>query len=575
MTSLHLKPQAVTLAWMSAQCALLTGCAFAGPAMADTKVLEPIRSCASLVGLSITPSLIALPTSGATITSATLVAATAEVIGSTGVTHAVPEHCQILGSIHPVDAAAPPINFQANIPTRWNLKTIQVGGGGLNGSIPRNLGVIGASGSPISAAFPPDAPYPISDGYAMFGSDSGHQDPSNNATWALNAEAWENFGHAALKKTHDAAFAVINELYGKKPKVSYFMGQSQGGREAMEVAQRYPKDYDGVVATAPLIGYTAHVVHKTLLATIQTGAGWIPPAKYGVVAAEAMRQCDGLDGLSDGVISHYRACAALFDPDKGAQPYAGIRCANGADTGDTCVSDAQIATLIRMHAPTTFGYELANGWTEFPGYGVGRENFSGWLTVTPQPSTAAQPALGQPGATVSYGILKDPSFNLVHFDIARFAQEIQDASRLIDSTNPDLSAFFAHGGRLIIKTQSSDYSSNPHTVMRFYDAVVARFGQGKVDQHVRLYVLPNGDHGGSGQSATTGEPLPQFVDLVRMSFDWVENGVTPPDAPVLSAKPRLPPYATLATKPMCRYPLYPHYVGGDPKAAQSFRCLAN
>jgi feruloyl esterase len=228
-----------------------------------------------------------------------------------------------------------------------------------------------------------------------------------------------------------------------------------------------------------------------------------------------------------------------------------------------------------MHAPTKFGFKLANGWTEFPGYGLGREALSGWLAVNPQPDASTQPALGQPGATLSYGILQDPAFNLVNFGTARFATQIRAASAVIDSTNPDLSAFFARGGRLIIKTQSSDYSSNPHTVMRYYDELVGRFGQRKVDRHVRLYVLPNGNHGGEGQSTVTGEPIPQYVDLFRMSTKWVEKDITPPDAPVLSTQLALPPYTTLATKPMCRYPAYPRYVGGDTKSADAYRCVAD
>ena len=213
--------------------------------------LEPQTACTTLNGSSFPASLIALPTRGFQITRATQLAATTESISPNAVTQALPDHCQILGRIDPVDTNAPPILFQLNVPTRWNQKSIQVGGGGLNGTIPRNLAAIGASGSPTSGAHPPDAGSPLQAGYAMFGGDSGHQEAGLQARWALNAEAWENFGHAGLKKTHDAAFAVLQALYGRKPVLSYFMGQSQGGREALEVAQRYPKDYDGVVATAP------------------------------------------------------------------------------------------------------------------------------------------------------------------------------------------------------------------------------------------------------------------------------------------------------------------------------------
>src|SRR6185295_18980898 len=117
-------------------------------------------------------------------------------------------------------------------------------------------------------------------------------------------------------------------------------------------------------------------------------------------------------------------------------------------------------------------------------------------------------ALGQPGATVSYAIIKDPSFNLVNFSIVAFKDRIVESSALIDSMNTDLSRFFARGRRLLIKAQGSDYSADPHIVMRYYDALVARFGQQAVDRHVRFYMLPNGDHNGGVQSlpARTAEP---------------------------------------------------------------------
>ena len=114
--------------------------------------------------------------------------------------------------------------------------------------------------------------------------------------------------------------------------------------------------------------------------------------------------------------------------------------------------------------------------------------------------------------------------------------------------------------------------------MRYHDLLVERFGEQVVDQHVRLYVMPFGDHGGAGQAAavgmTQGQPqaVPQYVDLIRLSLDWVERDITPPDAPVQKAQLRLPPYTVTATKPMCRYPRYPHYTGGDPKEASSYQC---
>lgn len=557
--------------------ALLAGCAApALPQAGTAAALQPRVPCASLAGLRIPASAIALPTRGAVLASAELVpAAAARTNPQTGaVILPVPEHCKLLGDILSIDPAAPPIKFQLNVPTAWNRKIIQVGGGGLNGAIPANLAVIGSTGSPISMAQPPDAPYPMSKGYAMFGGDSGHQ--GQGTDWALNDEAWFNFGHAALKKTHDAAFAVMLALYGMTPERSYFMGQSQGGREALEVAQRYPADYDGVVATAPLIGYTAHVVAKTVYATLQTGSGWLSAEKARAVGAEVLRQCDALDGLADGVISHYTACNARFaDAARTTAVLQPIRCEGGADTGPSCLSDAQIAMVAAMHEPTRFGFELANGLSELPGYGTGREGVA-WLNLNPRPGLPDRPNLGQPGVTLQYGILKNPSFNLLNFKIADHRERIVAASRLIDSTNPDLGAFFARGGKLIVKSNSADYSVNPRVLARYVETVVARHGRKRVDEHLRYYVLPHAGHGGDGASATTGDPIPQYVDLVTMLTDWVERGILPPDAPVLSAKLRTPPYTVTATRPMCRYPLYPRYDGrGDTQRAESFTCRAD
>lgn len=548
----------------------------------ELPALMPKVNCTSLVGLEIPASQIGLATSGAKISSAELIAAKSETVTSNSVIHATPEYCKILGDIYPVDGTAPNIKFQLNIPTSWNQKTIQVGGGNLNGAIPSNLDVISNSGSPISAAFPPDATYPISNGYASYAGDSGHQysnksNPTAAETeWALNNEAWLNFGHAGIKKTHDVAFAIIKKLYGSRPAVSYFMGQSQGGREAMEAAQRYPNDYNGIVATAPVMGYSAHVIAKTLLATIQTGAGWIPTAKLATIGNEVTRQCDTLDGIEDGVISNYLACNALFDPQKVAAPFNNIRCTDGGDTNVNCLSDAQIATINQMHSVTNYGFDLANGLSSFSGYGTGRESLSGWLNINPQPSQSEQPELGSPGLTLRYGILKDPTFNLVNFKIEDHKDKIQAASTLIDATNPDLTEFFARGGRIIIKNNSSDYSANPQTVMHYYNTLVSKFGQDTVDAHVRYYILPNANHSGAGASNITGTAIPQYVNLVEMATNWVEKNTLPPDAPVVTAKEMLPPYTISASKPMCRYPLYPHYKGeGDPSRASSYECISN
>lgn len=534
-----------------------------------------MTACESLGQLRLPASAIALPTRGARITSAQAKAPTeAGPHPSNGTwLHALPAYCEVKGEIDPVDVTAPVIQFQLNVPTAWNGRAMHIGGGGLNGSVPANLAVVAASGSPVSAAMPPDVPYPLTRGYAMFGGDSGHQGLAGD--WALNDEAWVNFAHAGLKKTRDAAVAVLMHLHGQRPRTTYFMGTSQGGREALEVAQRYPDDYDGVMATVPLIGYAAHVVAKTVFATHQTGDAWLSPAAATLIAHEVMRQCDALDGLADGVISHYRGCNALFAPEHGAQPYQAIRCAGSSSPVGSparCLSDAQIAMAVRLRSPTTFGFALAHGHTTLPAYGTGREH-SGWLNITPQPKLGERPNLGQPGTTVQYGILKDPALNLLDFRIEAHRDRIQAASALIDSTNPDLSRFLARGGKLIIKSSSSDYAVNPQMLTAWYEAVIARHGAPAVDRHLRYYVLPNTGHAGDGASLTTGQPIPSRFDMIGLLTDWVEHDRAPPDAVTGTTMDLHPPFTVRATKPMCRFPLYPRYVGqGSPERAENYTC---
>lgn len=571
--------------WLAGLPLLLAACAGGPTVSTSAPPGPPIAACPSLRGQALPASAIALPTRGARITSARDVAATeARAHPSNGSwLHALPAYCEVIGEIDPMDTRAPVIRFQLNVPTAWNGRAMQIGGGGLNGTIPANLAVVAAAGSPTSAAMPPDVPYPLSRGYAMFGGDSGHQGTAGD--WALNDEAWLNFAHAGLKKTRDAAVAVLQRLYGQGPRTTYFMGTSQGGREALEVAQRYPDDYDGVAATVPLIGYSAHVLAKTMLAPLQTGDGWISPAAAALIAREVVRQCDTLDGLEDGVISHYRGCNALFAGERGATPYHAIRCPDGASppapapgtapaAPARCLSDAQIATAVRMRSPTVFGFALAHGHTALPAYGTGREH-SGWLNITPQPKLGERPNLGQPGITVQYGILKDPVMNLLDFRLDGQRERIQAASALIDSTNPDLTRFLARGGKMIIKSSSSDYAVNPQMLAAWYEAVKTRNDAAAVERQLRYYVVPNTGHSGDGASLTTGTPIPSRIDMIGMLTDWVEQGRVPPEAPVASTMDLRPPFTVRATKPICRYPLYPRYRGsGDPGKAESFVCSA-
>ena len=208
-----------------------------------------------------------------------------------------------------------------------------------------------------------------------------------------------------MKKTHDVAFRILETMYGEKPKFSYWAGSSQGGREGLEVATRYPGDYNGVVATVPLAYFAGLMIDPVIKGVSQLGPGaWVPPAKAEVIKKETLRLCDFLDGIEDGVISNYVACNNKLDPTVTKNPLANIRCPEGKDTGNDCLSDAQIATVNSFHAPVNFGYKLFNGETDWPGWGTGLEAADGWLLSATQPDVNNPKGFdGGRGAAVNRG----------------------------------------------------------------------------------------------------------------------------------------------------------------------------
>jgi hypothetical protein len=567
-----------------------------------TGAMAPRIDCVSMKGRSLAATDIALPTKGATITDAKLVpaAVAAEAKWS------LPEYCAISGTIASLDASAPNIHFQLDIPTAWGEKAFQEGGGGTNGFIPQQ--VTNPTRSPLATSVP-EAPPVLAEGYAIYGSDSGHQSrlgrggpggpparggvapppaaggapvaapPANAAAdnaWVVNQESWMNFSYEQIKKTHDAAIAVMLAMYGKKPTVTYFIGTSQGGREGLEALSRYPEDYDGVLSQVPLAYFAGLLFDPSVKGVSQLTPGtWVPPAKAPTIAAEIVRLCDSLDGLEDGIISNYVACDKKLDPAFTPNPLANIRCAGGEDTGNNCLSDKQIETVNSFHTTEHFGYSMVNGESDWPGWGTGMEGVPGpfgWLLSATQPDVNNPQAFnGGLGAAVQKGRLGgNQDFNLLTLNFPGFQKQIQVLSDQLD-VREDWSRFFARKGKLIWVTGGSDYISNPRAQMRLYDRVAAHSGQATVDQFVRYYVSPNVGHGLNGSSATGASvPLPNLENTLFYLQDWVENGNPPPDPVIQQTAATQTPSAT---RPLCRYPKYPRYNGsGDTKLASSYTC---
>lgn len=502
-----------------------------------------------------------------------------------------PALCVVEGQLLPVDqsATARPIRFAVALPAVWNHRSIHQGGAGMNGTAP--------SYAPSQrAALPGAAPGDAPRGFVFYGSDSGHS--SQDREWPLNDEAIRNLGYAQLKKTHDVAQILIRRMYGEAPRYRYFVGSSQGGREGLTVAQRYPHDYNGVAANVPIMSLSALTQAPEAIRRQEIPlAKLVPQSKGRAIAAEFMRQCDGLDGLDDGVISNYMACRTIFNVHDGKgpkQPWASRRCPDGRDpdpadaTEKACFTDGQIDTLQFMFSNRSYLSTMAYGTKSFGMWVPTTEVIVGGLPpITGNALLTDIRYRGQEGAAPdarmftalgSVGItgflLKDPAANPVTFvEGATHQARQRELSGWLDSTNPDLREFQRGGGKLIMAIGTNDTLASPGAQLDYYASLVKRMGQKQLDAFARLYVLPQRGHGlqgnhypltGTGKTIEAA-PLPSQFDRVAMLQRWVEQGVAPGKSETVTG-------ARGSSGLMCSWPTYPHYKGGAADQAAAYDC---
>ena len=531
-------------------------------------------TCQQLSGMPIPASTIALPTTGGAVTSATVVAAS-----GTGPT-ALPEHCLVTGSIAPVDATAPNIVFRVALPTAWNSKVVMYGGGGFDGTVPNVQGNVPNG--------PVDQLTPLGRGYAVFASDSGHQANARGSldgTFLLNDEAARNFGGDALKKTRDAAIHVVKQRYAAGvPTKAYFTGGSTGGREALESIQRWPSDWDGAVAWYPAWNQLSAMLggHRQSRALAQPGA-YPSMAKRLLLFRAAMATCDGLDGVVDGLIANQQQCNATFDPSTAVYNGVAVRCPGGADSGDTCLSDAQITALKTINTATRFNFMLASGETGYPGYNIwgadpGISSFTAAVEATvtalnfgtsqptnPVPTTA--PYISQQlDGTLKYFVARDPNFNSLSLDPENpgvYASRLSDLSAQLDQKT-DLSVFVSRGGKLLLAHGLQDILVSARATEQYYQRLQAQFGPSQVDTFARFYEVAGLGHAVSSQFNATWDSLTALEN-------WAEKGIAPVGqvtTDTVGVQGR--------TRPLCNYPTWPRYRGsGDVNAAASYTCVSS
>ena len=445
-------------------------------------------------------------------------------------------YCKVLGAAHPTPDSD--IRFEVVIPQSWNGRYLQVGNGGFAGVIPE-----GAMLAPLAL------------GYAVAGTDDGHQDTVNtDASWALNhPEKVIDFGYRALKETTDAAKAIITANKATAPRYSYFQGCSDGGREALMEAQRYPNDFNGIVAGDPANHWT-HLLtgavwsYQALTATPQS---YLTLGKLKLAEAEAVRQCGDEDGvIEDPITCHFR-------PDR-------LRCASG--DAPTCLTDAQIAALRKIYDgpknPRT-GEQLLAGYS--PG-GEGEEN--GWGRWIAGQTQDGKDALIYRFASNFFSniVFANPDYDLKHLNFdSDIATADAKAGPIFNSYSPDLSAFRARGGKLIQYHGWADPAIPALDSVDYFRLVQKTMGN--TGNFYRLFMAPGMLHCGGG-------PGPNVLATLPAITEWVEQNRAPEALIATKFKNNDAAAGVERTRPLCPFPGRAEMMAkGDKAKAESFRCI--
>lgn len=481
----------------------------------------------------------------------------------------VKRHCEIAVVSRPTSDSV--INFTLWLPPQedWNGKYLQLGSGGWGGSIQ-----------------PEEFIGPIAGGFAVAATDDGHQnkDALDGLTpnWALgHPEKVIDFGYRALHETAVMSKTAMQGYFSKPASQAYFMGCSDGGREALMEAERYPEDFNGIVAGAPANHWTHHFAGFVWneLALNAKPESRISPGQLPAIERAALEACDELDGVKDGLIEDPRKCH--FDPS--------VLLCRGAPTAD-CLTQPQIDAVKLIYAGPR---NPKTGEEVYPGFEPGGEaeagNWVTWILPLPEVSqNSVQSFFGN--GFFSLVVHEDPKWDwhTMDFDRDVKAADEKDAP-IINSYNPDLRTFRDHGGKLIQYHGWSDAAISPRDSIEFYEKVTAfltsnpdpRVPDAKdVQGFYRLFMVPGMGHctGGPGPTSfgndapEAGTPIDADHNVLLALDRWVTQGVVPEKLIGSGKSGGAAPVKI--TRPLCPYPKVARYKGqGDSNAADSFECV--
>jgi len=439
----------------------------------------------------------------------------------------LPALCRVIATLKP--SADSNIRIEVWLPTaNWNGKFMALGNGGFLGAI--NYGQMRD---------------PLLRGYAVAATDTGHEGGLSDASWALgHPEKQIDFGYRSVHEMTVQAKAVVRAFYGGEPRLSYWNGCSSGGKQGLKEAQRFPDDYNGIIAGAPANNWV-HLL-TSFVAVAQAvrvdPADAIPPSKYPLINNAVMTRCDLADGVKDGILEDPRRCR--FDP--------GVLQCTGA-LSDDCLTAPQVAALKKVYAPVK---NSRTGQDIYPGLPVGSE--LGWANL-PQPFAIAE-------SHFRFIVFENPSwdFSTMNFDtdVAR-AEAIDARVGQFTATDPDLSAFKKRGGKLLQYHGWNDQQISAQNSIDYHDTVVARMGGVReTDDFYRLFMVPGMLHCGGGRGTDR-------FDTIAAMEQWVERGV----APARIEASHITDGKVDRTRPLCPYPQVAVYSGsGSTDASANFSC---
>jgi len=483
----------------------------AGYTVTDT---SPSRTCESLA---------AFKSEGLLSIQARVVAATAD----------TPSHCRVTGVI------TPEVAFEVSLPDRWNRRFYMTGNGGLAGQ---------AIDPPMSAERTPA----LATGFVHARTNTGHDAMKEpGGTFVLsNPQKAIDYAYRAVHVTAETAKKIAAEYYARPVAFSYWNSCSNGGRQGLLEAQRYPGDFDGIVANAPWVDQTGFTI----------GAMWnhramidapIPASKLPFVAERVKATCDAVDGLTDGLIDDPRACR--FDPVRDVPA-----CQAGADA-DNCLTAAQAETFRKIYSGPT-----SNGKPFLFSFLPGSE--ANWANAI----VPAQPGGTSADLNLALGVMRylvfdppQPDYDFRTFDYERDPALMRRWSAVADAKDPDLATFRQRGGKLIMTYGWADQVLQPMMGVNYYEAVTAKNGRNTPD-FARLFMMPGVAHCAGGVG-------PDRYDAVTAVIDWVEKGAAP--ASLVASK--VTDGQVVRTRPLCPYPQVARYKGqGSIDEAANFSCVA-